>query len=468
MLKISGSITNGEDFKLSLSIIILAAGQGKRMNSDKPKVLNLLAGKPLLTHVCETAIQIEHREIYIVYGCGGEQVRDLLKNSQVTWVKQEEQLGTGHAVQQVLPSIPKTDDILILYGDVPLINETSLIKLVKAAADTGFSLLTAYFDEPYGYGRIVRDSSDNIVAIIEEKDATEEEQSICEVNAGFMVIKSETLNGWVNSLNNKNKQNEYYLTDIVAMAVKDNIKVSPVLAESIIEVQGINTRAQLSEAERYYQIVQAYRLMDEGVGIADPSRFDLRGELEIGSENEIDVNVVMEGRLKLGNNISIAPNCLIKDTIIGDNVKIFANSVIENSVIGNDCRIGPFARIRPDSILDDHVHVGNFVEIKKSSLGKRTKANHLSYIGDAEIGNDTNIGAGVITCNYDGANKNKTSIGDNVFVGSDTQFVAPVRIDDGSTIAAGTTITKNVGSNSLAISRVEQKSVPNWERPKKK
>jgi len=468
LLKISGSITNGEDFKLSLSIIILAAGQGKRMNSDKPKVLNLLAGKPLLTHVCETAIKIEHREIYIVYGCGGEQVRDSLKNSQVTWVKQEEQLGTGHAVQQVLPSIPKTDDILILYGDVPLINETSLTKLVKAAADTGFSLLTAYFDEPYGYGRIVRDSSDNIVAIIEEKDATEEQQSICEVNAGFMVIKSETLNGWINSLNNKNKQNEYYLTDIVAMAVKDNIKVSPVLAESIIEVQGINTRAQLSEAERYYQTVQAYHLMDEGVGIADPSRFDLRGELEIGSDNEIDVNVVMEGRLKLGNNISIAPNCLIKDTIIGDNVKIFANSVIENSIIGNDCRIGPFARIRPDSILDDHVHVGNFVEIKKSSLGKRTKANHLSYIGDAEIGNDTNIGAGVITCNYDGANKHKTTIGDNVFVGSDAQLIAPVRIDDGSTIAAGATITKNVDSNSLAISRAEQKSVPSWERPKKK
>ena len=468
MLKISGSITNEEDFKLSLSIIILAAGQGKRMNSDKPKVLNLLAGKPLLTHVCETAIKIEHREIYIVYGCGGEQVRDSLKNSQVTWVKQEEQLGTGHAVQQVLPSIPKTDDILILYGDVPLINETSLTKLVKAAADTGFSLLTAYFDEPHGYGRIVRDSSDNIVAITEERDATEEERSICEVNAGFMVIKSETLNGWINSLNNKNKQNEYYLTDIVAMAVKDNIKVSPILAESIIEVQGINTRAQLSEAERYYQIVQAYYLMDEGVGIADPSRFDLRGELEIGSDNEIDVNVVMEGRLKLGNNISIAPNCLIKDTVIGDNVKIFANSIIENSVIGNDCRIGPFARIRPDSILDDHVHVGNFVEIKKSSLGKRTKANHLSYIGDAEIGNDTNIGAGVITCNYDGANKHKTSIGDNVFVGSDAQLIAPVRIDDGSTIAAGATITKNVGSNSLAISRSEQKSVPSWERPKKK
>jgi len=438
------------------------------MHSDKPKVLNLLAGKPLLTHVYETAMKIEHREIYIVYGCGGEQVQKTLKNSKVCWVKQEEQLGTGHAVQKVLPEIPKSDDILILYGDVPLISETSLIKLVKAATDSGFSLLTAYFDEPYGYGRIVRDGNDNITAIVEEKDATVEQQNICEVNAGFMVISAEILNLWINSVKNKNKQNEYYLTDMVEIAVKNNVKVSPILAESAIEVQGINTRTHLSEAERYYQIIQAYRLMDQGVGIADPSRFDLRGELKIGLDNEIDVNVVMEGKLKLGNNNSIAPNCVIKDTIIGNNVKIFANSVIENSIIGNDCRIGPFARIRPDSVLDDHVHVGNFVEIKKSSLGKKTKANHLSYIGDTEVGSCTNIGAGVITCNYDGANKHKTTIGDNVFVGSDVQLIAPVKIEDGSTIAAGSTVTKDVNANSLAISRTEQKLVPSWERPKKK
>ena len=438
------------------------------MHSSRPKVLNLLAGKPLLTHVYEAAMKIEHREIYIVYGFGGEEVQNTLKDSQISWVEQEEQLGTGHAVQQVLPNIPKSDDILVLYGDVPLISETSLIKLVEAAADTGFSLLTAYFDEPYGYGRIIRDSNDDIIAIIEEKDATEEQQKICEVNAGFLVVRAEILNHWVNSLNNKNKQNEYYLTNIVEMAVNDNVKVFPVLAESMIEVQGINTRSQLSEAERYYQITQAHRLMDEGVGIADPSRFDLRGELEIGCDNEIDVNVVMEGKLKLGNNISIAPNCVIKDAVIGNNVKIFANSIIENSIIGNDCHIGPFARIRPDSVLDDQVHVGNFVEIKKSLLGKKTKANHLSYIGDAEIGCDTNIGAGVITCNYDGAKKNKTTIGDNVFVGSDVQLIAPVKIKDGSTIAAGTTITKDVDSNSLAISRTEQKSIPSWERPKKK
>ena len=438
------------------------------MHSSRPKVLNLLAGKPLLTHVYEAAMKIEHREIYIVYGFGGEEVQNTLKDSQISWVEQEEQLGTGHAVQQVLPNIPKSDDILVLYGDVPLISETSLIKLVEAAADTGFSLLTAYFDEPYGYGRIIRDSNDDIIAIIEEKDATEEQQKICEVNAGFLVVRAEILNHWVNSLNNKNKQNEYYLTNIDEKSVNDSVKVFPVLAESMIEVQGINTRSQLSEAERYYQIVQAHRLMDEGVGIADPSRFDLRGELEIGHDNEIDVNVVMEGKLKLGNNISIAPNCVIKDAVIGNNVKIFANSVIENSVIGNDCHIGPFARIRPDSVLDDQVHVGNFVEIKKSLLGKKTKANHLSYIGDAEIGCDTNIGAGVITCNYDGAKKNKTTIGDNVFVGSDVQLIAPVKIKDGSTIAAGTTITKDVDSNSLAISRTEQKSIPSWERPKKK
>ena len=438
------------------------------MHSDKPKVLNLLAGKPLLTHVYETAIKIEHREIYIVYGCGGEQVKNTLESSQVSWVKQEEQLGTGHAIQQVLPDIPKSDDILILYGDVPLISEVSLTKLVEAAANTGFSLLTAYFDKPYGYGRIVRDGNDNITAIVEEKDATEEQQNICEVNAGFMVIRAEILNRSINSLNKKNKQNEYYLTDIVEIAVNDDVKVSPILAESAVEVQGINTRTQLSEAERYYQIIQAYRLMDQGVGITDPSRFDLRGELEIGHNNEIDVNVVMEGKLKLGNNNSIAPNCVIKDTIIGNNVKIFANSVIENSIIGNDCYIGPFARIRPDSVLDDHVHVGNFVEIKKSSLGKRTKANHLSYIGDTEVGSDTNVGAGVITCNYDGINKHRTTIGDNVFVGSDVQLIAPVKIEDGSTIAAGSTITKDVDANSLAISRTEQKLVSFWERPKKK
>ena len=438
------------------------------MHSDKPKVLNLLAGKPLLTHVYETAMKIEHREIYIVYGCGGDQVKNTLKTSKVCWVKQEEQLGTGHAVQQVLPNIPKSDDILILNGDIPLISEVSLIKLVKAAADSGFSLLTAYFDEPYGYGRIVRDGDDNVTAIVEEKDATVEQQNICEVNAGFMVISAEILNLWIDSLKNKNKQNEYYLTDMVEIAVKNNIKVSPILAESAIEVQGINTRSQLSEVERYYQIIQAHHLMDKGVGIIDPSRFDLRGDLEIGLDNEIDINVVLEGKLKLGNNNTIAPNCVIKDTIIGNNVKIFANSVIENSIIGNDCRIGPFTRIRPDSVLDDHVHVGNFVEIKKSSLGKKTKANHLSYIGDTEVGSCTNIGAGTITCNYDGANKHKTKIGDNVFVGSDVQLIAPVKIEDDSTIAAGSTITKDVDANSLAISRTEQKSVPSWERPKKK
>jgi len=438
------------------------------MHSDKPKVLNLLAGKPLLTHVYETAMKIEHREIYIVYGCGGEQVKNTLKNSQVCWIEQEEQLGTGHAVQQVLPNIPKSDHILILYGDVPLISEVSLAKLIEAATNTGLSLLTAYFDEPHGYGRIVRDDNDNIIAIVEEKDATIEQQNICEVNAGFMVISAEILNQWIDLLKNENKQNEYYLTDIVEIAVKNNIKVSPILAESAIEVQGVNTQSQLSEAERYYQIMQAHHLMDKGVGIADPSRFDLRGSLEIGFDNEIDVNVVMEGKLKLGNKNTIAPNCIIKDTIIGNNVKIFANSVIENSIIGNDCHIGPFARIRPDSVLEDHVHIGNFVEIKKSMLGKKTKANHLSYIGDTEVGSCTNIGAGVITCNYDGANKHKTKIGDNVFVGSGVQLVAPVKVGDGSTIAAGSTITKDVDSNNLAISRTEQKLVPSWERPKKK
>ncbi len=454
---------------MSLSIIILAAGQGKRMHSDKPKVLNLLAGKPLIRHVYETATKIDYRKIYIVYGHGADQVLPALdEDSKISWVEQKEQLGTGHAVKQVLPDIPNDDHVLVLYGDVPLISEASLMKLVNAATDSDFSLLTAYFDEPYGYGRIIRNDNDNIVSIIEEKDASEKQKEISEVNAGFMVVKAELLNECVNSLNNKNKQEEYYLTDIVAFAVNKKTKVSTVLAESTIEVQGINTRAQLSEAERYYQVLQAHDLMDKGVGISDPSRFDLRGNLQAGSDIEIDVNVVMEGKIKMGDNVYIAPNCIIKNSVIGNNVQVLANSIIENSIIGKDCVIGPFARIRPDSVLGEHVHVGNFVEVKKSSLGNRTKANHLSYIGDAEVGIDTNIGAGVITCNYDGADKHKTVIGNDVFVGSDAQLIAPITIQDGSTIAAGATITKDVASDSLAISRIEQKTIPSWDRPRKK
>ena len=453
---------------MGLCIVILAAGQGTRMYSDKPKVLHTLAGKSLLEHVYQTAMGLSHRDIYVVYGHGGEQVPNALQDFQVNWVEQKEQLGTGHAVQQTLSDIPDVDNVLILYGDVPLITEESLNALVDAASTTGFSLLTTHLEDPHGYGRIIRDENSNIVAIVEEKDATEEQKRIFEINTGFMVVKADLLKRWVNSLGNDNKQNEYYLTDIVAKAVADEINIAPVLAESNIEVKGINNRSQLAEAERYFQLVQAHHLMHRGVGLCDPARFDLRGELEIGRDNEIDINVVIEGRVKLGNNVNIGANCYLKDTIIADNVNVLPNSMIDNAVIGKGCNIGPFARIRPDTTLDEDVHIGNFVELKKTDIGKGSKVNHLTYLGDSHIGTETNIGAGTITCNYDGAYKHQTIIGDNVFVGSDVQLIAPVKVHDGATIAAGTTVTKDVAEDELAISRSEQKVIPKWKRPVKK
>lgn len=438
------------------------------MYSDKPKVLHTLAGRPLLKHVYQTAAALSHREIHIVYGHGGEQVPEAFQEFQTSWVEQKEQLGTGHAVQQVFANLPDVDDVLILYGDVPLITGETLKILVEASSDSGFSLLTTHLDNPRGYGRIIRDENEKIIAIVEEKDATEQQRSICEVNTGFMVVKGKNLKQWVNALKNENKQNEYYLTDIVELAVKAGIEVTPVLAESAIEVQGINTRSQLAEAERYYQLVQAHHLMHNGVGIIDPARFDLRGELEIGRDNEIDINVVIEGRVKLGNNVTIGANCYIKDTIIADDVHVLPNTMIDNAVIGKGCRIGPFARIRPDTTLDEDVHVGNFVELKKTDVGKGSKVNHLTYLGDSHVGTGTNIGAGTITCNYDGANKHQTIIGNDVFVGSDVQLIAPVKVENGATIAAGTTVTKDVAENTLAISRSDQKSITKWKRPEKK
>ncbi len=453
---------------MGLCIVILAAGQGTRMYSDKPKVLHTLAGKSLLEHVYQTAMTLSHRDIYVVYGHGGDQVPDALQDFQASWVKQEEQLGTGHAVQQVLPDIPDVDNVLILYGDVPLITEESLNALVNAASTTGFSLLITHLEDPHGYGRIIRDEDSNIVAIVEEKDATDEQKRIFEINTGFMVVKADLLKRWVSSLDNDNKQSEFYLTDIVAKAVADEINIVPVSAVSNIEVKGINNRSQLAEAERYFQLVQAHHLMHRGVGLCDPARFDLRGELEIGRDNEIDINVVIEGRVKLGNNVTIGANCYLKDTIIADNVNVLPNTMIDDAVIGSGCNIGPFARIRPDTTLDEDVHIGNFVELKKTDIGKGSKVNHLTYLGDSHIGTETNIGAGTITCNYDGAYKHQTIIGDNVFVGSDVQLIAPVNVHDGATIAAGTTVTKDVAEDELAISRSDQKSISKWKRPVKK
>jgi bifunctional UDP-N-acetylglucosamine pyrophosphorylase/glucosamine-1-phosphate N-acetyltransferase len=452
---------------MSLSIIILAAGQGLRMRSELPKVLHRLAGKTMLEHVYYSASLVNHRQVYVVYGYGGDQVKKAHAELDVEWILQKKQLGTGHAVKQVLPQIPDQHHVMILYGDIPMITSDTLHKLERAASESGFSLLTSYIDTPAGYGRIVRNDIGDIVRIVEEKDAEGEERSICEINTGIMVVAAGPLKRWIKALKNKNKQKEFYLTDIVEMAVNEGITVSTINPGSAVEIRGINDRAQLSELERYYQLIQAHQLMRRGVSIMDPSRFDLRGDVEIGQDIMIDINVLLEGRLKIGHNVTIGANCCIKETIIGDNVEIRANSVIENAIIGNGCRIGPFARIRPDTLLDDNVHIGNFVEVKKSQIGKGSKINHLSYVGDSEIGKDVNVGAGTITCNYDGANKHKTIIEDDVFIGSDTQLIAPVRIGAGATIAAGTTVVKDVENGVLAISRTEQKTDVKWKRPKK-
>lgn len=453
---------------MSLSIIILAAGQGSRMYSELPKVLHHLAGKSLLEHVYHTASMLETRGIHVIYGYGGDQVIEELSHLDVDWVEQAEQLGTGHAVKQALPNIPDKDLVLILYGDVPLITNETLTDLVVAAEDSHFSLLTCLVDDPRGYGRIVRNDNDEVIRIVEEKDASNDEKKIDEINTGMMVTNGKALKQWIGELERNNAQNEFYLTDVIEMAVRDGVEINTVQPHSIVEIRGVNDRAQLSELERYYQLIQAHQLMRKGITIMDPSRFDLRGDLEIDSDCYLDINVILEGRLKIGSGVRIGANCIIKDTVIDDDVEILPNSIIENAVIGKACRIGPFARIRPETVLNENVHVGNFVEIKKSIVGNASKVNHLSYIGDAEIGIDSNIGAGVITCNYDGANKHKTIIGDNVFVGSDVQLIAPVSISSGATIAAGTTITKDVAENELAISRTLQKSISDWKRPEEK
>jgi bifunctional UDP-N-acetylglucosamine pyrophosphorylase/glucosamine-1-phosphate N-acetyltransferase len=438
------------------------------MYSDKPKVLHQLAGKSLLEHVHHTASMLETRGIHVVYGYGGDQLIEELSHLAVDWVEQNEQLGTGHAVKQALPNIPDKDLVLVLYGDVPLITVDTLTELIEAAGKSKFSLLTSLVDEPGGYGRIVRDDNNEVVRIVEEKDASNDENKIREINTGVMVTNGKALKQWVDKLEDKNSQNEFYLTDVIEMAVNDGIKVNTVQPHSEVEIRGVNDRAQLSELERYYQLIQAHQLMRRGITIMDPGRFDLRGDLEIDSDCYIDINVILEGQLKIGSGVRIGANCIIKDTVIDDDVEILPNSIIENSVIGKACRIGPFARIRPESVLNEKVHIGNFVEIKKSVVGSGSKVNHLSYIGDSEVGTGTNIGAGVITCNYDGANKHKTIIGDNVFVGSDVQLVAPVSVSSGATIAAGTTITRDVAENELAISRTPQKSMSDWKRPEKK
>ncbi|MEN8177241.1 MAG: bifunctional UDP-N-acetylglucosamine diphosphorylase/glucosamine-1-phosphate N-acetyltransferase GlmU [Pseudomonadota bacterium] len=452
---------------MKLGVLILAAGEGTRMRSNQPKVLHELAGKPLLSHVIDTARDFSPDEITVVYGHGGEQVRNLLDADDIDWCEQKERLGTGHAVIQALPFLQRVDQVIILYGDVPLISDEALKSMLQSLRKTDLVLLTVNLADPTGYGRIVRDDSNQVRAIVEHKDANEFQLEINEINTGIMALSRPKLESWLAKIDNKNSQGEYYLTDIIALAVRDGVEIGVVHPDEEEEVMGINDRKQLAYLERHYQRKIADELMASGITLADPARLDIRGNLEAGRDVTIDCNVILEGDVELAEGVTIGPNVLIKNSVIHENVEIFANSVVEDAEIGANSRIGPFARIRPESKLADHVHIGNFVEIKKSQVASGSKINHLSYVGDSQIGSKVNIGAGTITCNYDGANKHQTIIGDNAFIGSDTQLVAPVTVGAGATIGAGSTITKDTPMDKLTLSRSKQISVDNYQRPVK-
>jgi bifunctional UDP-N-acetylglucosamine pyrophosphorylase/glucosamine-1-phosphate N-acetyltransferase len=453
---------------MKITTIILAAGKGTRMRSELPKILHKIANKTLLQHVYDMSYQLNNNAIKIVYGHRADLVRDTLKALVVDWIEQKQQLGTGHAVMQVSDQIANTDTVLILYGDVPLLKLATVKQLIANVTDKSLALLTVNLLNPTGYGRIVRNDSGQVTKIVEEKDASATEKLINEGNTGIMAVQGKFLKKWLSQLSNKNAQGEYYLTDIIEMAVADGFNVLTSQPESVDEVLGVNNRHQLSHLERVYQQEQAEILMEQGVTLIDPARFDLRGTIEhLGIDIVIDVNVIIEGKNSIGNNVKIGANTHIKDSIIGDNVEILANCVIENAVVGQGSKVGPYARLRPETVLAENVHIGNFVEIKKSSVAAFSKINHLSYIGDSTVGSKVNIGAGTITCNYDGVNKFRTIIEDGAFIGSDTQLVAPVTIGKNATIGAGSTITRNSPENQLTLSRVKQVSLAGWQRPVK-
>ena len=450
-----------------LSVVILAAGKGTRMYSDLPKVLHPIAGKPMVKHVIDTVKHLNARQINLIYGHGADLLKERLADEPVNWVFQAEQLGTGHAMQQAAPFFADDENIVMLYGDTPLIQQSTLERLIAQKPENGIALLTVKLENPTGYGRIIRENG-SVVAIVEQKDASAEQLKIQEINTGVMVASGASFKKWLGNLNNNNAQGEYYITDVIAMANEDGFQVQAVQADEFMEVEGVNNRLQLAALERFYQKKQAEKLLLAGVTLIDPSRFDVRGTVEHGKDVSIDVNVILEGNVKLGNNVKIGAGCVLKNVTVGDNVEIKPYSVLEDAVIGEKSAIGPFSRLRPGTQLAEGAHVGNFVEIKNAQVGKGSKVNHLTYVGDAEVGSNVNIGAGVITCNYDGANKFKTIIGDDVFVGSDSQLVAPVEIANGATIGAGSTITKNVAEGELVITRVAQKHIQGWQRPTKK
>ena len=451
---------------MSTTVIILAAGKGTRMRSSLPKVLQPLAGRPLLGHVIETAKKLNADNIITIYGHGGDRVQTAFAQQEIKWVEQAEQLGTGHAVQMTLPVLPQDGVSLILSGDVPCINPVTLQKLLDATTATGIGLVTLTLSDASGYGRIVRENGE-IQAIVEHKDASEEQRQIKEINTGIYAVSNAKLHEWLPNLSNDNAQGEYYLTDIVAMALADGMQVASVEPEQAFEVEGVNDRVQLAALERQFQVYQAKQLMQQGVHLIDPSRFDLRGNLTVGQDVRIDINVIIEGDCELGDNVEIGAGCIIKNTKIAAGTKVQPYSIFDSAVVGEDTQIGPFARLRPGAQLANEVHIGNFVEVKNTTIGLGSKANHFTYLGDAEIGAGSNIGAGTITCNYDGANKFKTIIGDQAFIGSNSSLVAPVRIGNGATVGAGSTITRDVEDNSLAVERSKQFAKENYPRPQK-
>lgn len=451
---------------MSLNVVILAAGQGKRMQSDLPKVLHPLAGRPLLAHVLDTARALTPSRIVVVYGHGGDRVVTAVTAPDLRFALQEPQLGTGHAVQQALPHLDPAHPTLVLYGDVPLIGVATLNALA-AAAQNGMALLSADFQDPTGYGRVLRDERGEVAAIVEQRDATPDQLAIREVNTGFMVLPTARLADWLGSLSNANAQGEYYLTDLVSKARASAVPVVAVAAPDAVETLGVNSKVQLAQLERLYQGRRADALMNAGVMLADPARIDVRGTLTCGRDVFIDVNCVFEGRVTLADGVSIGPNCVLKDVEIGAGTRMEAFTHVEGAVVGAGCRIGPYARLRPGADLAEAVHIGNFVEVKASTIAAGSKANHLAYVGDSTVGRNVNIGAGTITCNYDGANKHRTVIEDDVFIGSDTQLVAPVVVRRGATIGAGSTITREAPAEQLTLSRSEQTSISGWKRPQK-
>lgn len=453
---------------MTLNVVVLAAGQGSRMKSSLPKVVHSIAGLPMAQRVINTAQSLDQATMHIVVGHGADTVKNTLVGDDLRWYLQAEQLGTGHAVMQALPGLKdQTGITLILYGDVPLTKKETLAKLMSEVQDKDLVLLTLEMEDPTGYGRIVRASDNSVRAIVEHKDATSEQHQIKEINTGIMAVKTELLAQWLPNLSNDNVQKEYYLTDLVAMAVAEGKVVSATQPDFAWEVEGVNSRVQLAALERIYQQVQAESLLINGVTLMDPSRIDLRGDISCGKDVTIDVNVVLEGSVTIEDEVVIDPNCIIKNSVIRKGTHIKANSMIEESVVGENCDIGPFARLRPGTVLASKAKIGNFVETKKTSIGEGSKVNHLSYVGDANVGSGVNIGAGTITCNYDGVNKFKTEIEDDVFIGSNTCLVAPVKVGKGSTTGAGSIITKEVNEGELAVARSRQKNISTWNRPVK-